>query len=93
MSTGTKPRKLTPRQTQKMVAAYVERIYATHCTGEGKLISVLDIGKVFSAGATALWTAMREQSAAGVVPFDAAAAHDAVVAAMTSAFEQYRVRP
>lgn len=85
MSTVMKARKLTPKQEQKMVAGYVERVYAECCTGPGKVIGIMDIGKVFAAGASALLTAIREHR-------DSTTTHDAVVAAMTSAFEQYRVR-
>jgi hypothetical protein len=92
----TTARKLTPKQQQKMVAAYVERVYAECCTGSGKQIGIMDIGKVFAAGATTLWAEMRAQqqrAASGALEYDAAALHDAVAAAMTAAFEQYRVKP
>jgi hypothetical protein len=85
-----KPRKLTVRQTEKLIAHEVERLYGQHCRGQ---INVRDLTKVFAAGTSAMWAAARQQSAQGTVPFDIEAARTSAAAAMIETFEQVRVKP
>ena len=79
-----KPRKLTARQTEKLIAHEVERIYGSHCRGQ---IRVLDMPKVFAAGSQAFWAAARAQAS-----FDVEAARPVALAAMVAAFEELRCR-